>query len=86
MAYIFLGLVSGLYAAWLNTPTGRKFAHSRTAESTVLGTSIVLFFCLFLLPVHLWRRVALAFAVAGLPMVARSYYNRIMNQEADPIL
>lgn len=82
MIYVILGLASGFYAAWLNSPKGRRFAITRTAESTILGTSLVLFFCLFLIPPRLWVRVALAFSVAGAPMIGRSLWNRV-NKEAD---
>lgn len=83
MIYILLGLASGVYASLLNTPAGRIFAKERTAESTIIGTSLVLFFCLFLIPVKHLSRVALAFSVAGAPLVIRSFWNRV-NKEADP--
>lgn len=77
MKLIFLMLGSGAYAVWLQTPEGKLFLSRRTAEAVVIGVSIVLIFLFFTLPVVYSRRVFLAFVLAGLPMVARSWYNRL---------
>lgn len=76
MAYILICLLTGVYAALLNTAKGRLFATRHTAESVVIGTALTLAGLRLLLPLRYWLRVVLAFVAAGGPMVARSLVNR----------
>jgi hypothetical protein len=75
-AYVVLGIAAILYAIALNTSAGKRFADEYTWASVVLGTSLVLAALWFIIPNEHWLKVALAFAVAGTPMVARSLLNR----------
>ena len=74
--YSLLFAASFGYAALLNTSEGRRFADDHTAESVAIGVALVLAALRFLLPLSVWRLVALAFAVAGVPIVGRSLVNR----------
>lgn len=76
-AYLALGVAATTYAAALNTEIGRKFAKEYTWASVVAGTGLVLLMLRFILPKMYWEKVALAFAVAGTPMVGRSLWNKL---------
>ena len=68
------------YAAFLNTPAGKKFATESeyTWASVVVGTGLVLAFLKRELDDDDWTTVAQGFAVAGAPMIARSVINKIL--------
>ncbi len=74
--YLTLGLAAGGYARFLNTDPGQTFADEFTWASVATGTGLVLLFLRFVLPASAWRKVATAFTVAGLPLIARSLVNR----------
>jgi hypothetical protein len=76
VAYIALGIAAILYAIALNTSAGKRFVDEYTWASVVLGTCLVLATLWFIIPNEYWLKAALAFAVAGTPMVARSLLNR----------
>ena len=76
VVYIALGAASIIYAMALNTGGGKRFADNYTWASVVLGTSLVLAALWFIVPKEYWLKAALAFAVAGTPMVARSLLNK----------
>jgi len=76
VAYIALGIGAILYAIVLNTNAGKRFADEYTWASVVLGTCLVLAALWFAIPSEYWLKAALAFAVAGTPMVARSLLNK----------
>jgi hypothetical protein len=76
VVYIALGAVSIIYAAALNTGAGKRFVDDYTWASVVVGTALVLAAIWFIIPREYWLKAALAFAVAGIPMVARSLLNR----------
>ena len=80
-AYIALGVTSTTYAAALNTDVGKEFADEYTWASVVLGTGLVLTILRFILPREYWQKVALAFAVAGTPMVARSLLRKLTEEK-----
>ena len=75
-AYIALGIAATLYAIALNTSAGKRFVDEYTWASVVLGTSLALATLWFIIPKEYFLKAALAFAVAGTPMVARSLLNR----------
>jgi len=76
VVYIALGAASIIYAMALNTGVGKRFADNYTWASVVLGTSLVLAALWFIVPKEYWLKMALAFAVAGTPVVARSLLNK----------
>jgi hypothetical protein len=76
VVYIALGAASIIYAVALNSSAGKRFADGYTWASVVLGTSLVLAALWFIVPREHWLKAALAFAVAGTPMVARSILNK----------
>lgn len=77
MLYFFMALVSGVYAALLATDQGRKIARTKTAETVIVGTGLVLIMArLGGMPLRWWRLIAGLFAAAGLPMYIRSLYLR----------
>ena len=76
MSNILLFIASTIYALILNTPAGRRFVDDYTAVSVILGVLLVLLSLRRSVPGHHLRRVAIAFAVAGSPLVLRSTLNR----------
>lgn len=74
--FALLGASTALYAALLNTKSGRRIAQDETWLAVSCGTAIVLFFCRFILPPSLWNKVVLAFVIGGSPMIARSIFNK----------
>ena len=72
-----LGGAAVRYAAFLNTPAGKKFATEYTWASVVVGTGLVLAFLKRELDDDDWAIVAQGFAVAGAPMIARSVINQL---------
>ncbi len=74
-ALLALGVAATTYALGLNTDLGRRFAKEYTWASVVAGNGLILLFLRYLIPRRHWNTVALAFAVAGLPMVMRSIIN-----------
>lgn len=76
LTYLTLGLAASGYARLLNTDKGQTFADEFTWASVTLGTGLVLFFLRSILSPSAWRKVAVAFTVAGLPLIARSLVNR----------
>jgi len=80
--YLALGATSTAYAALLNTRQGKKLADEYTWASVVIGTSLVLVMLQFILPKKHWEKVACAFTVAGIPMIARSLINK--KKRAEP--
>jgi len=75
--YAFLGVAASLYAVALNTKLGKTVAREQTWFSVVMGTSLVLGVARRVIPAGEWRKVALAFIVAGVPIISRSLYNKI---------
>lgn len=76
--YILIGTAASLYAMVLNTKPGRRFNEDYTWATVSIGTAIVLLFLKFLIPGESWRKMAIAFAVSGTPMITRSLYNRML--------
>ncbi len=76
IVYLVLGIAAIVYAVVLNTKKGRAFASGYTWASVVIGTSMVLTALWFLIPQDSWQKVAIAFVVAGSPMIARSLINK----------
>ena len=74
--YTLLAAITSAYTAALSTPAGRRFTDEHTAETVVIGVSLVLAALRLVLPKAAWWRVAVAFAVAGLPLVGRSLVKR----------
>lgn len=75
--YLTLVSLTSIYAALLSTRRGAVLVGERTAESVVLGVSLVLVVLRFLLPSRYWLRVVLAFVAGGGPMVVRSWLRRL---------
>jgi hypothetical protein len=75
--YIALSAAAAVYAAWLNTEKGRRFADDHTWASVVLGTGLVLAALKQMIPPPYWRKVLLAFIVAGTPLVGRSLFRQL---------
>jgi len=73
---VFLAAITSLYATLLNTPKGRHFTDSHTVETVIIGVGLVLGALRVILPAAAWRRVVVAFAVAGTPLVVRSLVKR----------
>ena len=69
-------MITSAYAAALNTSAGRRFTDEHTAETVVIGVSLVLAALRLVLPKAAWWRVVVAFGVAGLPLVGRSLVKR----------
>lgn len=76
LVYIILGLLAIAYAFILNTPGGKKFTDQYTWATVVIGTSLVLGALWFIIPADNWKKVAIAFVVAGTPMIVRSLSKR----------
>ncbi|MCP4416175.1 MAG: hypothetical protein GY805_06115 [Chloroflexi bacterium] len=74
--YVVLGVVFVVYAFWLNTAGGKKFADEHTWASVVIGSGLILAALWFLVPADSWQKMVLAFVVAGIPMIARSLLNK----------
>lgn len=82
MLYFFMALVSGVYAALLATNEGRKIARTKTAETVIFGTCLVLLVArLGGMPWRWWSLIVGLFAAAGLPMYARSLFLRLQRGE-----
>jgi hypothetical protein len=79
--YLVLAAAAAAYAAGLNTNQGKKFAQENTWTSVVIGTGLVLAALRLILPNEYWQKVALAFAVAGMPMVLRSFLNKSIRED-----
>ena len=75
-SYTILGLISSLYAVGLNTKVGKKFTEEYTWATVCIGTTIVLAVLRLMIPKDQWYKLMTAFTVAGVPMVARSLYNK----------
>jgi hypothetical protein len=76
--YVLMALVSGLYAGLLATKEGRRVAKDRTAETVIVGTSLVLAVArLGGMPWRWWTMLTGLFAAAGLPMYLRSWWLRV---------
>ena len=75
--YIALSAAATGYSAWLNTEKGRRFADDHTWASVVLGTGLVLAALKQMIPPQYWRKVLLAFVVAGTPLVVRSLFRQL---------
>lgn len=74
--YILLAALASAYALLLSTDQGRRFTDEHTAETVILGVGLVLGTLRLILPEAFWWRVAIAFGVAGTPLVARSLLKR----------
>lgn len=79
-SYTILGLLSSLYAVSLNTTIGKKFTDQYTWATVCIGTGIVLAILRLLIPREHWQKLTAAFVVAGLPMIARSLYNKTVRE------
>jgi len=72
LVYGILFLAAVAYALILNTKAGKRFADHFTWASVVIGTALVMASAWFLVPAESWVKIALAFVVAGAPMIGRS--------------
>jgi len=81
LGLVALFLSSCLYAVVLQTGVGRKLATRRTYVVVVLGVGLVLASLLVILTLEQVGWVALAFAVAGIPMIARSLMNELADED-----
>ncbi len=79
-SYTILGLLSSLYAVGLNTKVGKKFTEEYTWATVCIGTTIVLAVLRLMIPKDHWYKLMTAFTVAGVPMVARSLYNKTVRE------
>ena len=79
-SYTILGLFSSLYAVCLNTRAGKKFTDQYTWLTVCLGTGMVLAVLRLSMPKDQWYKLMTAFTIAGLPMVARSLYNKTVRE------
>ncbi len=79
-SYTILGLISSLYAVGLNTKVGKKFTEEYTWATVCIGTTIVLAVLRLMIPKDHWYKLLTAFTVAGVPMVARSLYNKTVRE------
>ena len=73
---MFLAAITSLYATLLNTPKGRHFTDSHTAESVIIGVGLVLSALRVILSAAARRRGVAAFAGAGAALVVRSLMKR----------
>ncbi len=71
-----LGVFSLGYAFFLNTKSGKKIADEHTWVAVVAGVALVLRAVSFVIPEEYWQKVVIAFIVAGVPLVVRSFWNK----------
>lgn len=71
VSYLIIGAASSAFAFFLSQNDGKKWVDENTALAVIIGSSIIVVGLAPALPPHQWRKVALAFGVAGAPMVAR---------------
>ncbi|MBT3188909.1 MAG: hypothetical protein HN736_03365 [Anaerolineae bacterium] len=76
VVFATLGVFSIGYAFFLNTKSGKKIADEHTWVAVVAGVALVLRSVSFIIPDEYWQKVVIAFIVAGIPMVARSLWNK----------
>jgi len=76
VVFATLGFFSVGYAFFLNTKSGKKIADDHTWVSVVAGVALVLRAVSFIIPEEYWQKVVIGFIVAGIPMIARSLWNK----------
>lgn len=75
-AYVTLSAAAGLYALALSSEPGQEFTDRHTWATVVAGNGLILAALRVILPADQWRKVVLAFAVAGVPLIVRSLLKR----------
>lgn len=81
LTLVILFLSSSLYALLLQTRLGRLLATRRTWVSVVIGVTLVIGALMPFLWGEALAMICAAFAVAGIPMIFRSFYNELRDEE-----
>ena len=80
LTLVALFLASGLYAIGLQTRIGKRLCARRTWLTVIVGNTLVLAALYTLLSLESWLLCVGAFAIAGVPVVARSLYNELRDE------
>ena len=81
LSLLILALTSGLYALFLQTRVGRLLVTRRTWLTVVIGVAMVIGAVAPFIGLEHSLMVLAGFSAGGIPMVARSIFNELRDEE-----